>query len=106
MNNTYIYEASEGNLSWQCKLKLVGIHSSLFEAVLEGNGSSFHVIAGPQIHGMFLCIPDWQVGCELSSLEDTFWNSEQLKPHLCTRDIRTIVTGLAMLPKIPKEEIE
>ena len=55
---------------------------------------------------MFLCIPDWQVGCELSSLEDTFWNSEQLKPHLCTRDIRTIVTGLAMLPKIPKEEIE
>ena len=35
MNNTYIYEASEGNLSWQCKLKLVGIHSSLFEAVIR-----------------------------------------------------------------------
>ena len=74
MFNTYIYEASEGSLSWQCKLKPIGRQSPIFEAILEGNGSSFHVIAGPQIHGMFLCIPDWQVGCELSSLEDTFWN--------------------------------
>jgi len=105
MYNNYIYEASEGGLSWQCQLKLIGKQSSLFEAVLEGNGSSFHVIAGPQIHGMFLCIPDWQVGCELSTLEDTFWNSEQLRSHLSAIDTRTIVTGLAILSKISEDKI-
>ena len=37
MYNNYIYEASEGGLSWQCQLKLIGKQSSLFEAVLNRN---------------------------------------------------------------------
>jgi hypothetical protein len=49
---------------------------------------------------MFLCIPNWQIGCELSALSDTFWNSEQLSHHLSPIDTKTVITGLACLPKL------
>lgn len=100
MSDTFVYEANRNDLSWNCNLRLIKRNGSYYEAILEGRGSSFHVIAGPQIHGMFLCIPNWQIGCELASLKDTFWNSEQLRPHLNIIDTQTVVSGLACLPEI------
>ena len=98
----YICETitESGSLSWDCTVNLVNQHGLFYEAVIEGRGASFHVIAGPQIHGMFLCIPNWQIGCELSYLNDVFWNSEQLRHHLNPFDTRTVAAGLALLPDI------
>ena len=45
-----------------------------YEAVVTAEGYSFHILFGSQRNGMFLCIPDWRVGCELSYLDDVFWN--------------------------------
>ena len=102
MYDTYSYNAfeNENNISWSCKLKLIDLHPPFYEAIMEGRGSSFHVIVGPQAHGMFLCIPNWQIGCELSALSDTFWNSEQLSRHLNPIDTKTVITSLACLPKL------
>lgn len=50
-----------------------------YEVVLEANGYSFHLLFGPQRSGNFLCIPDWQIGCELSHLDDVFWNKESIR---------------------------
>ena len=50
-----------------------------YEVNVEARGWSFHVIFGSQMNGMFLCIPNWNVGCELSSLSDRNWNMASLR---------------------------
>lgn len=49
-----------------------------YEVNVEARGSSFHMIFGSQINGMFLCIPNWNIGCELSRLSDRDWNMNSL----------------------------
>ena len=40
--------------------------------------SGFIVVIGKTNYGNFACIPDYDVGCHLSTLKDLFWNSERL----------------------------
>ena len=47
-----------------------------YEAIVSAEGYSFHILFGSQVSGMFLCIPGWHMGCELSHLNDIFWNRE------------------------------
>lgn len=49
-----------------------------YEVTVEAEGWSFHLLFGSQINGKFLCIPNWRVGCELSSLNDVLWNKNSL----------------------------
>ena len=49
-----------------------------YEAVVSAEGSRFHLLFGSQYSGNFLCIPDWHIGCELSYLNDVFWNQESI----------------------------
>ena len=49
-----------------------------YEAIVSAEGYSFHILFGSQIGGMFLCIPGWHMGCELSHLNDIFWNRESI----------------------------
>ena len=41
---------------------------------VNAQGYSFHLIFGRQINGRFLCIPNWQFGCELAQLSNRSWN--------------------------------
>lgn len=52
--------------------------SEPYEANITAEGYSFHILFGSQSNGMFLCIPNWHMGCELSYLEDVFWNNESI----------------------------
>lgn len=54
----------------------VSINKEPYEAFIEAQGLSFHVIFGSQANGNFLCIPNWQLGCELSDYTDKNWNTE------------------------------
>ncbi|MFI3173390.1 MAG: DUF6618 family protein [Eubacteriales bacterium] len=61
-------------------------------------GSSFHLIVGHHTYGSsYLCIPDWSIGSELSSLGDVFWNQEQLKNYtkLKSVDACSVASALA-----------
>lgn len=49
-----------------------------YEVIVNARGSSFHLIFGKQVNGMFLCIPNWNIGCELSNLFDRDWNMNSL----------------------------
>jgi hypothetical protein len=40
--------------------------------------SSLRVLIGKHTYGLFACIPDYQAGCYLGALNDTFYNSEKL----------------------------
>ena len=84
----------DGEYRWDCSINLIDQHGSFYEADIQGNGYSFHVIVGPQVNGRFLCIPNWHVGCELAALSDVFWNSEQIRHHLNPINTRTIAIGL------------
>lgn len=58
---------------WEDKLRL-----KRYEAVISAEGSQFHIIFGSCQNGSFLCIPGWHTGCELSYLDDVFWNHESI----------------------------
>lgn len=49
-----------------------------YEAVISVEGSQFHIIFGSHKNGSFLCIPGWHTGCELSCMDDVFWNHESI----------------------------
>ena len=72
-------------LKYNCKVqKLQGtiipinLYESPYEATLEIDGLSYHIIFGHQINGWFLCIPNWKIGVEMAHPSDTFWNRESL----------------------------
>lgn len=54
------------------------LKENTYEAAVKARGCSFHMIFGDKINGMFLCIPNWNIGCELSSLSDQSWNLHSL----------------------------
>ena len=69
------------------------------EAELCARGSRFHLIVGKHSYGNYLCIPNWDVGTELSSLTDVFWNEERLRHYsrMKKADACTIVSALKVL---------
>lgn len=54
------------------------LDSEPYEARITTDESSFHLIFGHKASGMFLCIPDWNIGCDLSELSDRDWNLNSL----------------------------
>ena len=59
-------------------IKPVQLEREPFEADVNAEGSSFHIVFGSHCNGNFLCIPNWHVGCELAKLTDIQWNLESL----------------------------
>lgn len=50
---------------------------SHYELKIESK-SGFIIIVGKTNYGNFICIPDYNIGCHLSTLQDLFWNTERL----------------------------
>lgn len=67
-----------GIIQKEGQIRTVNLSREPYEAFVEAEGFSFHILFGAQRSGNFLCIPNWRVGCELSFLSDTFWNSESI----------------------------
>lgn len=88
------FECRNEKSTWKGSFKNLSIHGSYFEADISGRGSSFHIIAGRYENGGFLCIPAWQVGCELARYHDLFWNCEQLEGLIGIVDAITVVTAI------------
>ncbi len=88
---------------WTATISPITHSRSFYEVEITGRGSTFHVIAGPKSNGHFLCIPNWEVGCELAAYNDIFWNSEQLRKQLSPVDTITVASGLLHLPEAFKK---
>lgn len=52
--------------------------NNVHHITVEYNGNSYSIIFGRYINGGFCSIPNWGVGCELGTFDDTFWNEESL----------------------------
>ena len=54
------------------------IEKEPYEAIVNAEGYSFHIVFGSKCGGNFLCIPGWHMGCELSYLSDVYWNQHSI----------------------------
>jgi len=63
--------------SWSGMITSLTKFGSHYEFKSESR-SGFIVVIGRTNYGNFACIPDCDVGCHLSTLNDLFWNSERL----------------------------
>ena len=87
-------------------LKPIQLSQEPYEMILEARGYSFHLIFGSKMDGNFLCIPDWQFGCELASLTDKDWNLDSIlhtSSRLDYEDATAIVWGLSVASTIMTE---
>ena len=94
-----VYECSyvndEGNMSvWPASWELVGAGKDYEELKIRGRGTCYHIVIGCYSNGNYLCIPEIDIGCALSSLNDAFWNYDRLSRILGSTDAVTISQGL------------
>lgn len=82
---------------WQGEIRLIGHCGACYEAEITGRGTYFHVIAGKHRYGNYICIPNHNVGSELSDYRDLFWNTERLSVFLRKVDAVTVANGLCHL---------
>lgn len=80
--------------SWTGTLKLKR-NIQPYEMEVSARGSYFHIVFGRHAYGNFLCIPNWNIGCELSDCSDIFWNTERLSKHLKIVDAISVAQALA-----------
>ncbi len=81
--------------TWEGRIRLIDPDSGEMEVLARG--SSFHIFFGRYINGYYLCIPNINVGTDLSNPADLDWNQEHLKacfPGLSEIDIISITRAL------------
>jgi hypothetical protein len=95
------YTAASPSKKWDGKIIPIKLDSEPYEAEITARDSSFHVLIGHHIYGQYLCIPNWNVASELATLEDVFWNREQLVNYtkLNKTDASSVACGIAALAK-------
>lgn len=49
--------------------------SNVHHIGVDYGGNYYSVIFGRYVNGGFCSIPNWEVGCELATMEDIFWNA-------------------------------
>ena len=87
-----------GKKTWTGDIRLLVYTYFHYEAVITARGTSFHVIAGEYQNGNYLCVPNMDLGCELSHFSDTFWNAERIRQHLGNPvDVESLVCGIKAL---------
>ena len=77
--------------------------AGFIEAGIRARGSGFHVIIGTYRNGRYLCIPSWNVGCNLADLSDLYWNQEHLCEVLGKTDAVSISCALEKIDSLTKE---
>lgn len=81
---------------WQGIIPRFTKRKSYYEIRIEAR-SGIMVIFGKTSYGYFACMPDFGAGCHLSSLNDRFWNTEQLTEVLGEVDGITVANALYTL---------
>lgn len=105
MEYTCILRHGSRKEQWTGKLTLLQKCPGQYEAEISGRGTYFHVLAGRHKYGNYLCIPNHDIGCELSDFSDIFWNEERLCGLMRKVDAVTVATGLVHLAALADENI-
>jgi hypothetical protein len=93
------YKDDNKTSRWKGNIKLISCGVP-YELEVSARQSRFHIICGKHQNGNYLCIPNWNIGTELSGFSDYFWNTERLTtyyPELSMVDVISITTALVKL---------
>ena len=100
MKYTCILRHGSRRETWEGALILLRGEPGFYEAEINGRGTYFHILAGRHKYGNYLCIPNHDVGCELSDFSDIFWNEERIGSLMRRVDAVTVAAELVHLPDI------
>ena len=64
---------------WTGKIIPLQLESEPYEVEVSARRSYFHLLIGHHAYGNYICIPNMDIGAELASLSDSFWNLEGLR---------------------------
>ena len=70
--------SADSKKSWIGEIAPIQLEREPYEVEITARGSYFHLLVGHHAYGNYICIPNWDVGTELASLSDSFWNLERL----------------------------
>ena len=70
--------SAESKKTWAGEIKPIQLDHEPYEAEVSARGSCFHLLVGHHAYGNYICIPNCDIGTELSDLSDSFWNLERL----------------------------
>lgn len=90
----------EHNTYKTATIKPVRLENEPYEVFIESQGLSFHVLFGSQVNGNFLCIPNWELGCEMAEFSNRAWNRESMlktRSGLGYEDATAIAHGISLL---------
>jgi hypothetical protein len=62
---------------WDGIIKQITCFGNHYEILITSR-SSIRLLLGKGSSGLFACLPEYHAGCNLSSLDDTFYNSDRL----------------------------
>ena len=65
-----------------------------FEAKIIDGAWMYYIVAEKFRYGYYLCIPNWNIGVELSSYKDVFWNLENLSKVMKRRSAFSIIYAI------------
>lgn len=79
---------------WTGQADIVFHTADTAELMIYGRGSRMDTIIGRYRIGLYVCIPDINVGCPISSMSDFFWNRERLSGQMNQTDAVTVAWAL------------
>lgn len=79
---------------WTGQAEIVFQTADTAELIIHGRGSRMDAIIGRYRIGLYVCIPDINVGCPISSMSDFFWNRERLSEQMNQTDAVTVAWAL------------
>jgi hypothetical protein len=90
------FNCSDDKNEWTGKITNITNRGNYYEFWIISR-SSIMTILGSTSRGNFICIPDFNVGCHLVNLKDTFWNKEKLVSVLGKADGITVAAAIEKL---------
>lgn len=75
---------------WTGQAEIVFQTADTIKLIIHGRGSRMDTIIGRYRIGLYVCIPDINVGCPISSMSDFFWNRERLSEQMNQTDAVTV----------------
>lgn len=90
-------EKGKDGQRWMGEVVVKSHSMCMAELLIYGRDSCINAVIGKYMSGQYICIPNIDAGCPLSSLSDIFWNRERLSAHMNGTDAVTVAHALRAL---------
>lgn len=74
----YRYTCKDNTEKWTGELSIIENHG-IIEGIAQARGSSFRILMGKSCQGIFLCIPNWNIGMTVPAVIDGFWLQKHIR---------------------------